>query len=75
MNNNLKITTTIICPICKYRKELVMDADISRLFYFCEECGARLKPRPGDCCVYKSYGSTPCTAVQEGVPGGCSGLN
>jgi hypothetical protein len=27
-------------------------------------CGTRLKPKPGDCCVFCSYGSVPCPPIQ-----------
>lgn len=29
------------------------------------QCGEQLRPRPGDCCVYCSYGSVHCPAVQR----------
>jgi len=69
--NNLKKTTTISCPVCKFKSEVQMDPEEPLQFYFCEECGARLKPKPGDCCVYKSYGSVPCVATQKGKKNGC----
>ncbi|MFA9408701.1 MAG: GDCCVxC domain-containing (seleno)protein, partial [Candidatus Dadabacteria bacterium] len=25
-----------------------------------------LKPKPGDCCVFCSYGSVKCPSIQEG---------
>jgi len=33
-------------------------------YYECESCHALLKPKPGDCCVYCSYGTVPCPPVQ-----------
>ena len=33
--------------------------------YECEQCHAMLRPKPGDCCVYCSYGSVPCPPIQE----------
>ena len=37
--------------------------------------GAALRPKPGDCCVFCSYGSVPCPPVQmersAGSPGCC----
>ncbi|HEY7997903.1 MAG TPA: GDCCVxC domain-containing (seleno)protein, partial [Pseudolabrys sp.] len=32
-------------------------------------CGERLKPKPGDCCVFCSYGSVPCPPMQSGFRG------
>jgi hypothetical protein len=32
----------------------------------CKGCGETLKPLPGDCCVFCSYGTVPCPPVQAG---------
>ena len=34
-------------------------------FYPCKGCGAMLRPKAGDCCVFCSYGSVPCPPVQD----------
>lgn len=41
-----------------------MPTDACQYFYDCKGCGALLKPLPGDCCVFCSYGSVPCPPVQ-----------
>ena len=41
-----------------------MPTDSCLYFYDCKGCGAVLKPKPGDCCVFCSYGSLPCPPVQ-----------
>lgn len=33
-------------------------------FYDCKECGTVLRPGPGDCCVFCSYGTVACPPVQ-----------
>jgi hypothetical protein len=43
-----------------------MPKDACQIFYDCKGCGERLKPKPGDCCVFCSYGSVPCPPVQSG---------
>ena len=55
----------ITCPYCGYQKEEEMPTDACRYFYKCEKCKTILKPRPGDCCVFCSYGSVPCPPVQK----------
>ena len=42
-----------------------MPQDACRFFYDCKGCGERLKPNPGDCCVFCSYGSVPCPPIQD----------
>ena len=41
-----------------------------RFFYMCTGCGAMLRPKPGDCCVFCSYGSVPCPPIQAERSGG-----
>jgi len=45
-----------------------MPTDACRVFHVCEGCGATLKPLPGDCCVFCSYGSVPCPPMQRAAP-------
>ena len=42
-----------------------MPTDACLFFHPCEECGVMLRPKPGDCCVFCSYGSVPCPPIQE----------
>jgi hypothetical protein len=55
----------LTCPHCGTAKLEPMPTDACRYFYDCTGCGARLKPEPGDCCVFCSYGSVPCPPVQS----------
>jgi len=43
-----------------------MPTDACMFYFDCTKCGAVLKPQPGDCCVFCSYGSVPCPPMQEG---------
>lgn len=61
----IMIESTITCPHCGASKRERMPTDACLFFYDCTGCAARLKPRPGDCCVFCSYGSVPCPPVQE----------
>ncbi len=60
-------SATLTCPECGHRKTEQMPVDACQFFYDCEGCGARLKPKPGDCCVYCSYADVPCPPVQAGA--------
>ena len=57
---------TLTCPNCAHQATEAMPTDACRFFYDCMNCGARLKPKPGDCCVFCSYGSVPCPPRQAG---------
>jgi hypothetical protein len=59
-------TSTLTCPNCGHRSRETMPTDACQFFYECKSCGVVLKPRPGDCCVFCSYGDTPCPPVQAG---------
>lgn len=59
------LESVITCPACGEASRESMPTDACLFFYDCPHCGARLKPKPGDCCVFCSYGSVPCPPVQE----------
>ena len=56
--------SVITCPACGFAREEVMPATSCAIMYRCTKCGASLWPAEGDCCVYCTYGSVPCQAVQ-----------
>lgn len=43
-----------------------MPTDYCQYYYDCPGCGTVLKAKPGDCCVFCSYGDVPCPPVQSG---------
>jgi hypothetical protein len=61
---NAVLASTLTCPRCGFAKEEIMPADACRFFYECANCGALLKPKAGDCCVFCSYGSVKCPPRQ-----------
>ncbi len=56
--------STVTCPSCKHQKGETMPTDACVYIYECDECKTELKPLPGDCCVYCSYGSVKCPPIQ-----------
>jgi hypothetical protein len=66
----LQLQSTLTCPDCGYQATEQMPTDACLVFYDCKGCGATLKPRSGDCCVFCSYGSMPCPPVQAARAGG-----
>jgi hypothetical protein len=75
--NAVILQSVIACPHCAAEKLEVMPTDACRFFYTCTGCGATLRPKPGDCCVFCSYGSVPCPPIQakrleQGTPGCCA---
>jgi hypothetical protein len=62
---SIVLDSTITCPKCGHSKTERMPTDSCQWFYECEQCHALLKPKPGDCCVFCSYGTLPCPPVQE----------
>jgi hypothetical protein len=56
--------SVITCPECGHRKMERMPADACQWFYECGACGVLLKPKPGDCCVFCSYGTAKCPPMQ-----------
>jgi hypothetical protein len=58
------LQSTITCPHCGQSATETMPTDACRYLYDCKGCGARLKPKPGDCCVFCSYGTVKCPPMQ-----------
>jgi hypothetical protein len=58
------LQATITCPMCGATAEEEMPTDACVFFYECKGCHKRLRPLPGDCCVFCSYGSVKCPPVQ-----------
>jgi hypothetical protein len=65
------LKSTITCPACGHRKDETMPTEACAWFYECEHCKALLRPKPGDCCVYCSYGTNTCPPMQQS---GCCGF-
>jgi len=59
------IRSVITCPHCGTSADESMPVNACVRFYECAGCGRLLKPKPGDCCVFCSYGSVPCPPVQR----------
>jgi hypothetical protein len=62
---NVDLASTLTCPRCGFAKRETMPADACQYFYECTSCGELLKPKPGDCCVFCSYGSVKCPSRQQ----------
>ncbi len=56
--------SVITCPKCGHRKREKTPTDTCQFFYECAACGALLRPKSGDCCVFCSYGSEKCPPKQ-----------
>ena len=60
------------CPYCGKRSLDQMPGNASVYFYDCPRCHKILRPKPGLCCVYCSYGDVPCPPRQRGEYGSTS---
>lgn len=57
----------LTCPECGHAEAEVMPTDACIYFYDCKGCGVLLRPKPGHCCVFCSFGSRPCPPIQAGA--------
>ena len=67
------LESVITCPHCGTAKVETMPTDACQFFYQCTGCGAMLRPKEGDCCVFCTYGSVPCPPIQAERSGEVSG--
>jgi hypothetical protein len=65
------LDATLTCPRCGNRSEETMPTDACLFFWSCPGCGALLKPKQGDCCVFCSYAGVRCPPRQ--AEGCCNG--
>lgn len=64
------LRSALTCPHCGARQTADMPENACLYFFDCGGCGALIKPKAGDCCVFCSYGEVPCPPVQiEGREG------
>lgn len=61
----------LTCPECGATQMQQMPDDCCQWFWQCPQCDTLLKPKPGDCCVFCSWGSVPCPPVQRHGRGCC----
>jgi hypothetical protein len=71
MSETLVLESMLTCPECGYKSREAMPTDACQYFYDCKGCGALLKPKPGDCCVFCSYGDVKCPPMQAAGSGAC----
>jgi len=64
------LESALTCPECGNVKTETMPTNACQWFYECENCRVVLRPKPGDCCVFCSYGSVPCPPIQSGGQAG-----
>lgn len=67
-NMNDALISTIKCPSCGHLSREEMPTDSCLYFYECGGCSNVIRPLPGDCCVFCSYGTHKCppkTAEQD----------
>jgi hypothetical protein len=73
MSVDYLLESTLTCPHCQHHALETMPIDACQFFYDCKGCGALLRPKPGDCCVFCSYGSVQCPPKQGHNP--CCGTS
>ncbi len=64
LDGSVVLESTLSCPHCGTTKLETMPTDACQFFYDCTGCGAVLRPNPGDCCVFCSFGTVPCPPIQ-----------
>jgi transcription elongation factor Elf1 len=49
------LETVLTCPKCGAAQGATIPTDACQFFFTCRACEQRLRPKPGDCCVFCSY--------------------
>jgi hypothetical protein len=65
---SMVLESTITCPACGHAQRETMPTDACQFYYECMGCRTLLRPKPGHCCVFCSYGSVACPPMQAAQP-------
>lgn len=60
----MQLMALLTCPTCGGQTAERMPTNACAVRYTCGRCGVTVRPRPGDCCVFCSYGNVPCPPIQ-----------
>jgi hypothetical protein len=66
--NSPILDSLLRCPHCQFEEKLRMPLDACVFFHECKGCRVVLRPKPGDCCVFCSYGTQRCPMMQVASP-------
>jgi hypothetical protein len=61
----------LTCPECGHEAVETMPTNACLYFYDCLGCGSLLRPKPGDCCVFCSFGDVRCPPQEQGIANCC----
>ncbi|WP_460833589.1 GDCCVxC domain-containing (seleno)protein [Lysobacter humi (ex Lee et al. 2017)] len=64
----VQLSCVLTCPTCEHRSVQTMPETACQYFHECAACGAIASPKPGNCCVFCSYGTVACPPVQLDAP-------
>jgi hypothetical protein len=56
--------TIMTCPVCSTKTREKMSGEALKRIYHCPRCLTWLSTKKGDHCIYDSYGSAKCPAIQ-----------
>ena len=63
--NDFEMYSLITCPKCGHAESEEVPIGYSTRFYACKSCSIVIVSKPHDCCVFCSYGSSPCLSAQK----------
>lgn len=64
MSTPIQLRSELHCPNCGATKLVTMPTDRCMIRATCPQCQMTMRPLPGDCCVFCSYGSVRCPPEQ-----------
>jgi len=63
------LQSSLRCPLCSAVLAEQMPTDSCQSYFECPNCKGKLRPKAGDCCVFRSYGTAPCPPRQTEAAG------
>jgi hypothetical protein len=59
-HKDMALTSSLRCPCCQVESPAEMPEGACLYFWDCPACQATVRPKPGDCCVFCSFGPDVC---------------
>ncbi len=61
----MKLDCIVTCPECNYKSTETMPITFCQILFHCKHCNSIILQLKGDCCIFCSYGDTPCPSMQK----------
>jgi len=56
LHEKVELSTVVTCPSCNHKQTMMMPRNFCERSFHCYNCKKDHAEKPGDCCIFCSYG-------------------